>query len=371
LRTVYINGKFTAQPVTGVQRVAHNLVAAIDDHLVRFDRAGSTRWILLCPPAGLMPSLQRIEARAIGPSWARLTLWEQVFLPLASRGSLLLCLSGSAPAFKAGQACMIHDAAVFDTPQGYRLAFLAWYRFLFKRLAKTAALIVTVSDYSRQRLAHWLSLSAGKIAVVHNGADHLLACETEDAVLTRLQLRGRRYFLAVGSSTPNKNQQAIVQAFASTAPSHDLCLVLVGDVNKTVFATVPVAEGRGKRVVDAGRVTDRELKALYTGALALVFPSLSEGFGLPPLEAMLCGCPVIASNRGAIPEVCGDGALYADPSRVGDIADAMRRLLTDTALRERVRHNGFLRARSFTWANAAQTLLAHMAGAGLIGPPQS
>ena len=371
MRTVYINGKFTAQPITGVQRVAHCLVAAIDDHLVRFDPAGTTRWILLCPPAGLMPSLQRIEARAIGPNWVRLTLWEQVFLPLASRGSVLLCLAGSAPAFKAGQACMIHDAAVFDAPEVYRIAFLAWYRFLFKRLAKTARLIATVSDHSRQRLSHWLKLSADNIAVVHNGADHLLGCEADDTVLARLRLRSHGYFLAVGSSAPNKNQQAIVQAFASTVHSHDLCLVLVGEMNKAVFATAPVAQGRGQRVVDTGRVTDRELKALYAGALALVFPSLSEGFGLPPLEAMMCGCPVIASSRGAISEVCGDGALYVDPSRVGDIAAAMRRLQTDAALRERVRHNGLLRARAFTWANAARTLLAGMAATGLIDPLQA
>ncbi|HEY2977497.1 MAG TPA: glycosyltransferase, partial [Burkholderiaceae bacterium] len=192
MRTVYINGKFTAQPMTGVQRVAGCLVAALDGCLAQADPHRTTRWVLLCPPSGLMPHLERIEVRMVGPRWARLALWEQAFLPIACRGSPLVCLAGSASALKARQVCMVHDAAVFDTPEVYRPMFVAWYRFLFRRLARTAALLITVSEHSRQRLALALKVSPGRLAVVHNGADHLHACEADPTIVDRLRLRAGR-----------------------------------------------------------------------------------------------------------------------------------------------------------------------------------
>jgi glycosyltransferase involved in cell wall biosynthesis len=322
--------------------------------------------VLLCPAAGSQPKLKRIEARVVGPVWLSLHLWEQLFLPLECRGSTLLCLAGSAPAFKTGQVCMIHDAAIYDTPEAYRPAFVAWYRFLFKRLASTARLIVTVSDFSKERLMRGLGMSADKIAVVRNGADHLDACVAEPSALEALGLRAGRYFIVVGSSNPNKNHRVAVQAFLALAPSNDMQLVVVGDGNDAVFAADVEAGGRG-RVVLAGRQSDRQLKGLYAAAIALVFPSYYEGSGLPPLEAMSCGCPVIASNRAAIPEICGDGVLYADPDSVIDIADAMSRLIVEPTFRGRVIHNGSRRAREFNWDRAAGTLLSHLAAVGLIG----
>jgi glycosyltransferase involved in cell wall biosynthesis len=370
LRTVYINGKFTAQPTTGVQRVAGCLVAALDACLAQANPNRTTRWVLLCPPSGLKPHLERIEVRTLGPRWAKLAVWEQAFLPMACRGSVLVCLSGSAPAFKAQQVCMIHDAAVFDTPEVYRPVFVAWYRFLFRRLARsTAAIVITVSEHSRQRLALGLKVSPDRLAVVHNGADHLLACEADHTIVDRLRLRAGRYFLVVGTFSSNKNWQTSCVRFCPWHNNDDVQLVLVGDTNESVFAADPVIAG-DRRVVRAGRVTDGELKALYAAATALVFASRSEGFGLPPLEAMSCGCPVIASKRAAIPEVCGDAAVYIDPDNADDVADAMHRLLADTSLAERLRRDGASRAREFTWHGAARALLSRMAGAHLIDAPK-
>ena len=366
MRTVYINGKYTAQPLTGVQRVAGCLVHAIDDLLMESGSDAATRWVLLCPPTGPKPALGRIEACSVGPRWAALTLWEQAFLPLASRGSLLLCLAGSAPAAKREQVCVIHDAAVFDTPAAYRWTFRNWYRWLFRRLARSAALIVTVSRHSRLRLAQALSLDEAAIAVVPNGADHLNSCTADASIIARLQLQAGRYFLAVGSHNANKNQAAIVRAFAQMVADDGLRLVLVGDGNPAVFAPDGGLSHVDHRIVRAGRVSDRELKALYAAALALLFPSHTEGFGLPPLEAMACGCPVITSKRGAIPEVCGDAAIYVDADDSAQMAEAMRQLLADPALREHRRDIGLQRARGFTWQAAAQALLSRMARAGLV-----
>jgi glycosyltransferase involved in cell wall biosynthesis len=190
----------------------------------------------------------------------------------------------------------------------------------------------------------------------------------DGAILSRLGLAPHaRYFLVIGSASDNKNQQTAIRAFASIAGDAALHFVVAGDRNEAVFvADQGVPDDAHRRVIRAGRVTDSELRALYDSAVALVFPSRAEGFGLPPLEAMVSGCPVIAARRAALPEVCGDAALYVDPDNVDDIAAAMRRLLSDADLRERLRESGHQRARNFTWRISARTLLSHLTMAGLI-----
>ena len=149
MRTFYINGKFTAQRTTGVQRVATRLVQALDAQLP----AGANHWVLLCPPGTEALPLARVEVRHVGTAGLPLHLWEQIVLPLAARGGWLLNLAGAAPYFARRQVCLLHDAAVFDHPEAYACAFVAWYRLLFRRLAGSAAKLLTVSAFSRARLA--------------------------------------------------------------------------------------------------------------------------------------------------------------------------------------------------------------------------
>jgi glycosyltransferase involved in cell wall biosynthesis len=336
---VYLNGKFLAQRTTGVQRVAAQLVTALDGQV-----AGA--WVLLCPPGVNLPALRRIVARPVGPAGLPLHLWEQLVLPRAAADGLLVNLSGSAPAFARRQICLLHDAAVFDHPEAYTKSFVAWYRWLFRRLARHAAALLTVSTFSRDRLTAHLHLAADRFAVVPNGADHLDGVTPDDAVIDRFGLRGVPYLLAVGSANPTKNLDALVAAFALLGGTEQR-LVIVGGSDARVFAGGPGPDGPG--VIRTGPLGDAALKALYGHALALVFPSRYEGFGLPPLEAMACGCPVVAARAAALPEVCGDAALYVDPGSVEAIAAAMRRVLDDGALREAGRR----RATGFRWAAAA------------------
>lgn len=362
MKTIFINGKFTAQRITGVQRLASGLVEALDAALIA--KPSKERWVLICPLGATLPVLQQIEVRTTELGRGNLHFWEQCILPLTTFGSLLLNLAGPAPLLKRKQVCMIADAAVFDQPQAYTQTFAAWYRFLFKRVARSALLILTISAFSKRRLAERLSIEPPQLHVVHCGATHLQSLEPDQSVQFRLGLQNVRYLLAVGSVNPTKNLPALIGAFR--AMSHpDLRLVLVGGSNEAVFAKDARATDNDG-IVRTGPINDRQLKALYMNAVAFVFPSVYEGFGLPPLEAMSCGCPVVASNAASIPEVCADAALYFDPTSHSNIVTALTRVVDDADLRADLRRRGTERVKAFTWRAAGAQLLEHLVHAGLV-----
>jgi len=356
---IYLNGKFTAQRTTGVQRVAAQLVRALDA------RVGGG-WVLLCPAGAPLPKLRHIEVRVVGKAGLPPMLWEQCLLPWSARDGVLLNLAGAAPAFARRQVCMLHDAAVFDHPEAYTRSFTAWYRWLFRRVARKALALLTVSDFSRQRLAMHLQVDASRLALVPNGADHLDAIEPDDSVLDLHGLRGQPFLLAVGSDNPTKNHAALLKAFARLDDAPGLRLVMVGGRNAAVFADRLHNTAPG--VVRIGEVGDAQLKSLYAHALALVFPSLYEGFGLPPLEAMACGCAVATARAASMPEVCGDAALYFDPHDAGDMAASLRRLTGDAELRRSLRAAGARHVLGYPWSASAAALLAALQAAGLRDP---
>jgi glycosyltransferase involved in cell wall biosynthesis len=348
-KITYLNGKFTAQRMTGVQRVAAELVRALDAQV-----DGS--WVLLCPAGADLPVLQRIQVRQLGWPGLPLHLWEQCLLPWAARDGLLVNLAGAAPAYARRQACMLHDAAVFDHPESYTRLFGSWYRWLFRRLVQRAERLLTVSAFSRERLVAHLGADAARLCVVGNGCDHLLAVQADETILDRHGLRSRRYMLAVASDNRTKNLATLLRAYASLGCDPGFSLVVVGGRNGRVFTGSTVADPPG--VLRTGPLQDAALKALYTHALALVFPSLYEGFGLPPLEAMACACPVAAARAAALPEVCGDAVLYFDPSSEFEIAAALVRLAQQPELRANLSDAGRLRAAQFRWRDSAAVMLA-------------
>jgi len=348
----YLNGKFLRQRLTGVERSAGNLLRALDARLAPDDGD----WVLLHPPGVAVPALRRVVARPLGPAGLPGHAWEQTLLPWAARDGLLVNLSGSTPAFGARQACLLHDAAVFDHPQAYTRAFVAWYQWLFRRLAGRAERLMTVSAFSRDRLAAALGRRPEDFAIVPNGADHLAGVSADPTVLERFGLVPERYLLAVASANPAKNLARLVASFDALGAGHGLRLAIVGGGNPRVFAGGPAAVDPAG-VVRTGPLPDAALKALYAHARALVFPSLYEGFGLPPVEAMACGCPVIASDSGAVAEVCANASLAVDPLSGAALTEAMRRVTSDDALCARLRQAGLRRAAGFTWDAAAQRLL--------------
>lgn len=350
---IYINGKFTAQQMTGVQRAALNLVLALDQ-LLHLEQPAQ-RWVLLVPHGSPnLPALRFIELRRLGGPLVRsLHAWEQIALPWAARDGRLLSLAGSAPCFGRRQVCMLHDAAVFDHPEAYTRAFATWYRFLFRRLSRKAHGLLTPSAFSAARLSE--RLGQARFEVVPGSGEHILGFSADDSLVARLGLLGRPFFLAVASANPTKNLSRLLRAHAAWRGRDQVPLVLVGGSNSLVFRSSE-AEADEPGLLRCGPVSDEELRSLYQHATALVFPSLYEGFGIPPLEAMHCGCPVIASNSAALPEVCGDAAMLVDPLDEVSIRNAMESLCSDPGLPARLRSAGLARAGRFSWQDSAKKL---------------
>lgn len=348
--------------MTGVQRFAHRLLMALDNDLLL--RPTATRVVLLKPKSAPSLPLQVIEQRTCGYKLDSATLWEQVALPVASRDGVLLCLSGSAPMLGGTRIPTIHDAAVYLHPHAYSWQFVAWYRALFRVVTRVAPLQLTVSAHAASELAQ--QLPGREFKVVPNAAEHILAIPPDISVLRSLGISEGRYLLAVGSLNPTKNLSALIAGYAEADLAAELPLVIVGASNANVFATASTPGANTPGVLFAGSVSDAALRALYEHASALVFPSLYEGFGIPPLEAMTCGCPVVASNASSIPEVCADAAMYFDATNVPDIARALRTITNDPALRADLARRGRARSKYFTWAKSATALRNHLQCAGLL-----
>jgi glycosyltransferase involved in cell wall biosynthesis len=188
------------------------------------------------------------------------------------------------------------------------------------------------------------------------------AIKPNAAILRRHGLLNRRFLLVVASTNPTKNLPALLAAFAALPRADGLCLVVVGGSNKRVFADAAgAADPPG--VIRTGAIDDASLKALYATAAALVFPSLYEGFGLPPLEAMACSCPVAVARAASLPEVCGAAARYFDPRSIAEITAALCDVLNDAALRQHLQAAGLERAAEYPWSRPAAGLLAAL-GAG-------
>lgn len=363
--TLAINARFLTRPASGVDRVAIELLKAMAA------RPDVARLILLHPARGSLHRgwLDSLPAAAraklmLRPYGGPLRghLWEQLALPFAARGLTLLSLCSTGPLLHRDQAVMIHDAQVWDAPHSFSRAFRWLYRLLLPRLARRVRLVLTVSTFAQRRLEDLGIAPKGTVQVVPNGADHILHIQADPQTLPRNGLQPASYLLAIGNLAPHKNLARLLKA-AAARPADAPELIVAGGMDARVFSDAGLRAGPGTRLI--GRVSDAELRALYDGALALVFPSLTEGFGLPPVEAMACGCPVLATTGGAVPEVCGQAALYVDPEDTSGWTEDMTSIATDPALRADLAARGHAHAATYRWADSAETLFR------LLRPPQS
>ena len=251
----------------------------------------------------------------------------------------------------------LHDVQHHDLPDLFSFQERAWRRFTYDRAAQRADRVITVSEHARSRIIETLDIPGDRVDAIHHGIDvERFTPEpgADEKILSALDLPERFLFYPAGL-WPHKNHSAILDALTARA-NQDIELVLCGPTLNRFGALEESVQRRGlsNRVHHLGFIHPDALAPLYRRAHALVFPSLYEGFGLPPLEAMACGCPVACSNAASLAEVCGDAALLFDPHEPGEIESAVERIVGDDGLRSQLRGAGMRRAAGFTWENAAR-----------------
>jgi len=352
---IFINARFLTQTITGVQRYATQLVLALDS-LIENREVNVTQYsFVLLAPHNVKHKLhlKHITIQCIGHLTGH--LWEQLELPFYSQNGLLISLCNTGPILKHQQIVTIHDAVVFGFPQAYSFIFQSWYKVLWVSLGINARQILTVSFFSKKEIIKYCKINEKKVQVIYEGCKHILDVGQNDVPLDIRDAMSRPFVLAVSSFSSNKNFSSIVQAIEILG-NINFDIVIVGSANPAIFRHSPLPFSKSVKYL--GYVSDEELRALYENASCFVYPSLYEGFGLPPLEAMACGCPVIVSNAASLPEICGAAALYCDPYSPEDIATKIALLMADENLREELQHKGQERAKLFSWEKCARETFA-------------
>lgn len=330
-----MNTRILQSHVTGVQRYALELMGRFGDQV---ETISPRRWL----------------------SGVRGHAWEQFVLPTMSHGKVLFSPSNTGPLAVTRQVVTLHDVVPLDHPEWLNPKFAAWYRFLTPRLVKRVAHVITISEFSKERILAHAKMDASRVTVIPNGVDERFRPLSQDEIFEKtgtLDLPCRHYVLCVGSLEPRKNLARMLQAWSriqADIPS-DIWLVLAGmRGNSRVFADATGLDTLPPRVHLTGHVADDVLPALYAGALLFAYPSVYEGFGLPPLEAMASGVPVLTGNLASLPEVVGGAGVMVDPYDVEAIAEGLKRLIKDGSLRSQLRAKGLERARLFNWDRTAE-----------------
>ena len=290
--------------------------------------------------------------------------WEQLVLPARAarlRARALLCPANLAPLAFPRNVVVIHDAAVLRHPEWYSRTYAGWQRLVLPALARRALHVVTVSEFSRRELTALLGVAPERVSVVPGGVGTAFSPDADPRPARAALALARPYVLCVASHTARKNLRALVPA--ARALGRDGVDVVVAGGRRPQFAREDGLDAL--RLL--GHVDDALLPGLYAGAEAFVLPSLYEGFGLPVLEAMACGTPVIASEAAGLPGTCGGAARLVAPQGEA-VAAALGELLGSQAERERLRAAGLARAAGFTWERTAREVDALLSDLPAAGP---
>ena len=323
---VVVNGRFLGRHITGVERYGREILCRLGgNHKVV--RSGS--W----------------------SNGMRGHLWEQFALPgQVGYDHILWSPANTGPLRIENQVLTLHDLSPLEHPEWYQPAFALWYRMFMPLLVMKVRRVVVPSEFVKAKMLRRFNLSNRHITVVSGGVD---TRRFHPGAEQRLDLP-ERYVLFVGSLQARKNLARLLEAWQQMKEAvPDAWLVIAGAGSK-IFRPMRLASG--ERVTFLGSICESDLPGLYAHATLFILPSLDEGFGLPTLEAMASGTPVVASNASALPEVVGEAGLFFDPLDISGMADALRGGLTDIPLQNSLRERGLIWSHCFSWQNAADKL---------------
>ncbi|GAB4026604.1 glycosyltransferase family 4 protein [Spirosoma gilvum] len=342
---IVINARFLTQQMTGTQRFASELCLVAKEYLPDA--------IFVAPDRIIHKQLaDKLDVKIVGHSKNGL-IWEHLELPffLSKKGNpLLVNLGNEGPITYKNSIVAVLDLSFYHHPEWFSKQFAFIYNFITPRVAKNARHLLTISKYSQDDICRTLHIPKERLDVVYPNVSELFQAPPSNLLPNRYG----RYILGVSSIDPRKNFLGLIKAFKA-ARLTDTRLVIVGQQHK-VFAdnTLRSLIEGDEAVTFTGYVNDNELISLYHHAALFAYPSFFEGFGLPPLEAMACGCPTLVSNTTSLPEVCADASLYVDPYDISSIQAGLERIMTDEALRGELVRLGYERVRYFSEQNSAQ-----------------
>ncbi|BEN34261.1 TPA: glycosyltransferase family 4 protein [Serratia marcescens] len=338
---LFVNSRFLTQELTGVQRFAEQISLALKD--IRDDV------VFLSPPGVLRKDVAaKLQVREIGRKNGH--YWEQIELPrfLKNNGSsLLLNLGSTAPVFYKNQIVTHHDVTYKRYPKSFSKKFRAFYGVMIPAMLKSSKRLLTVSEFSKGEINEVYGYPKDRISIIYNAVSD----EFKRKKHTELN---KTYLLAVSSPNFHKNFHGMLKAFELLGDKYNISLKIIGKTASSFAEQDFSALIKGTDKIEfMGRVDDDEMIFLYQNALAFVFPSFYEGFGIPPLEAQACGCPVISSNAASMPEVLRDSALYFSPENIPEMTSAMERIISDENIRAELINKGDSNVKRFSWLDSA------------------
>jgi glycosyltransferase involved in cell wall biosynthesis len=351
-----VNGRFLQQPITGIQRYGRELLRVWDE-LIDSGEIDSEQVTIevLVPRAKVdAPRLRHIKVKQVGRFKGQ--LWTQLEHPAQSRDGLLFSPDNLQPLLApllGPSVVTVHDLTFKLFPQAHTTPFRLLYGLLISNGIRNAKALITSTEAERTNIVGHYPSARDRIAVVHLGARPAQLAANQDEKQGNKPTE--RYILWVGSLISRKNPQGAIDAAVLVNQQMRLPLIVVGSGHRGMQKPEIRIQGNHGVVQFANRVNSSDdVIALYQNAVCLLFPTFYEGFGLPALEAMAYGCPVITSDIPVMREVCGDAALYCDPHDPGDIADKVRMLAESSEMREQLRRRGLGRASQFSWERCAR-----------------
>jgi glycosyltransferase involved in cell wall biosynthesis len=330
-RPIVLNGRAAARGrISGVERLAREVIS-------RLPVISPGSYVVATPPQAL--------AHRAGHAW------EQLALPAHARrlhAAAIYSPANVAPLLSPRNVVVLHDVAVLRHPEYFSRAYSVAHRLLEAACARRAHALVTVSEFSRREIAELLAVSPERITVIPNGVDARFAPDVDTAAVRSAYRIERPYVLTVATADARKNL-TLLATVARALRARQIDLLWAGASRRHLSGG---AEPDGVRQL--GYVPEQHLPALYAGAAAFVLPSRYEGFGLTCLEAMACGTPVVAADRTALPETCGDAALLIDPDDEDAFVAAVLTACTAQSTGDTLTRAGLARAREFSWERTAE-----------------